>query len=497
MQVSTPTTTDPSIFAGAPRSVDNETVRTRLGDFQFQGGYPTEDAALRLADQLAYNRAIEAYLAQMPAVSQYHVWKGAAEAGSGVPNQLVIRQTWMNAETPQTMGNAEVIYALCALDLQRDGSTVVELPPGVGGGIYDQWQGKVVSLGPRTADRDVGGRFLLLPPDYAGTAPRTYVVAKSPTYRAVMGVSASLSSGGPDRAMALLKRVKVYPLAKAESPPAMTFVNGGGKAIDAIFPDTRQFFRDLAEIVEREPTVRISLAERLQLAAIGIEKGRLFEPAPDREALLDNAARLGAAIARAKSFAATDRSRLAYPDRRWEWAFSSARGTRPAQDCLGADRAAFAYVAFGLSPAMVEHVVGHSQYLWTPRDSNGAHLNGGKRYRLLLPPRIPARAFWSVVVYDAVSCCVLENGERLPTVSPFTNPEINSDGSVDLHFGPTAPSGHESNWIKTVSGRGWFPLLRLCGTPDSYLDTTWKPDDIVEVKYAHSAERRSRAANGA
>jgi hypothetical protein len=33
----------------------------------------------------------------------------------------------------------------------------------------------------------------------------------------------------------------------------------------------------------------------------------------------------------------------------------------------------------------------------------------------------------------------------------------NSDGSIDLYFGPEAPNGKEKNWVQTVKGKSWFP----------------------------------------
>ena len=42
----------------------------------------------------------------------------------------------------------------------------------------------------------------------------------------------------------------------------------------------------------------------------------------------------------------------------------------------------------------------------------------------------------------------------------------NGDGSHTIWFGPRAVPGHESNWIQTVSGKRWFPLLRLYGPRD-------------------------------
>jgi hypothetical protein len=36
--------------------------------------------------------------------------------------------------------------------------------------------------------------------------------------------------------------------------------------------------------------------------------------------------------------------------------------------------------------------------------------------------------------------------------------------------------------VKTVEGRGWFPLLRFYGPLQAFFDKTWKPNDIIEVK---------------
>ncbi len=134
---------------------------------------------------------------------------------------------------------------------------------------------------------------------------------------------------------------------------------------------------------------------------------------------------------------------------------------------------------------MVEkHVGTGSQYLWTPRDASGAFLDGSKRYRLHVPPNIPAKNFWSVVAYDADSRSILRSGQSFPSVSTYTKPAANADGSIDIDFGPESPSGSGSakNWIQTMPGKGWFVLFRFYGPLEPFFDQSWKPDDIVEVK---------------
>jgi hypothetical protein len=58
----------------------------------------------------------------------------------------------------------------------------------------------------------------------------------------------------------------------------------------------------------------------------------------------------------------------------------------------------------------------------------------------------------------------------------------NDDGSVDIYFGPTAPKGHEKNWLQTIDGKGWFGAIRLDGPQQPYFDQSWKPGDIEKVK---------------
>jgi hypothetical protein len=83
---------------------------------------------------------------------------------------------------------------------------------------------------------------------------------------------------------------------------------------------------------------------------------------------------------------------------------------------------------------------------------------------LRVPADLPVNNFWSVVVYDALSRSELRNDMALPSVSQYTGPVANDDGTVDIYFGPSMPARQEHNWIQTVPGRGLVPdLPRLRG----------------------------------
>ena len=146
-------------------------------------------------------------------------------------------------------------------------------------------------------------------------------------------------------------------------------------------------------------------------------------------------------------------------------------------------RTALFYMATLNTPAMTMKMIGAgSQYAWGDRDSSGEYLDGAKSYRLTLPANVPAKNFWSVVVYDPQTRSELQSGQPYPSKSSQTGEIVdNSDGSIDLYFGPEAPDGHESNWIQTVPGKGWFTLLRLYGPLEPWFDLTWRPGEFEKV----------------
>jgi hypothetical protein len=460
-----------------------ETLKTRFGDFQFKDGYPVGDAAQRLLDLQKLNRAVEVYTTQLMPVSEIGLREGLRAFGARTPQQVVIWEQLMDAGTVLLTANTETVYALAHLNLKTNGPTVVEAPPHMLGFLQDGLQRYLSDVGPLGADKGNGGKFLMLPPGFKGTVPGGYFVFQSPTYSVTLALRGFQADGTTDRAVALMKQIRIYPLAKAASPPAMQFMNGSKQDIQTVSPDDFRFFELLAVLVEEEPLDSFSPFERFQMQTIGIEKGKPFSPDDNSRALLQEAARLGGAIARANTYASSAPGVFYYTDRKWQavpagMTYTFTRDGAPQIDA----RNNVYYMAAGNSPSMMAKNVGQgSQYLWTYRDADGAFLDGSKSYRLHVLPKIPAGNFWSVLVYDPMSRSELQNGQPFPSVSSYTKPIVNPDGSIDILFGPTEPKA-KSNWIKTVAGRGFFPMFRFYGPAEPFFDKTWRLEDLVEVK---------------
>ena len=50
-----------------------------------------------------------------------------------------------------------------------------------------------------------------------------------------------------------------------------------------------------------------------------------------------------------------------------------------------------------------------------------------------------------------------------------------------MYFGPQAPAGKEHNWLQTIPGKGWFPILRLYSPLQPFFDKSWRPSEIEIV----------------
>jgi hypothetical protein len=239
------------------------------------------------------------------------------------------------------------------------------------------------------------------------------------------------------------------------------------------------------DIVQYEPNEAYHPEVLGQLAAIGIEKGKPFAPDDRMKKILTDAVAVGNATARTIAFKPRIKEAYYYPDSAWYTGFVGGSYQfllQPGVRFLDA-RVLFHYLATGITPAMAIKRVGvGSQYAIAATDSKGRPFDGSKTYKVHLPPNIPAKNFWSFVVYDNQTRSELQTDQQFPSIgSDKKNLVVNPDSSVDVWFGPTAPKGHETNWVQTVPDKGWNVVLRLYGPLESWFNKTWKPGEIEPV----------------
>jgi hypothetical protein len=455
-------------------------VETSIGSLNLNYGYPDDATTQKIYDNLDASRALQAYLLAIPIVNQAGMRASIAEFGPA--NQTVaIWEDLMDSKTVALTGNDNTIYSFIWLDTKK-GPLVVEIPPMVLGLIDDFWYRWVADVGITGADHGKGGKYLVLPPDYTGDIPEGYHVLKPSTYGTYLPFRSFLVDGSTKPGVESVKKhLKIYPLADKANPPEMKFVNASGIPSNFVSPGDYSFWGLLNEAIQEEPSAGSDPTTLGLFAAIGIEKGKPFNPDARMKKILTDAANIGAVTARATAFRVREKDAYFYPDSSWRLPFFGGYKFETSPGVSNLDGAVFFYYfAIAVTPAMDEKMIGKgSQYPWTAQDADGNPFEGGKNYKLRLPPNVPVKDFWSAIVYDNQTRSMIQTDQRFPSVSSQNkNLLVNADGSVDVYFGPKAPAGKENNWIQTIPGKGWFMLLRLYGPLEPWFDKTWKPGEI-------------------
>ena len=457
-----------------------DSVETRLGALRFFDGFPDAGTVQKVYDNLDFQRGVQVFLTTVQAAT-LHVERATCRSFGPDNYTVLITESLIDSRSLYTVANAEVMYNVMWLDT-HDGPLVLEIPPDVLGFINDFWSRWVSDVGRPGPDRGAGGRYLLLPPGYEGDVPDGFTVLPSRTFGNKLLFRTFYKDGDLAPAVENAKRFRVSPLSAADGyRPEMTFVDVSGRLFSNVPNCDVTFFDDVAAVVHEEPLEAVDPETRGLLASIGIRKDAPFAPDARMHAILTEAAAVGNATSRAILFATRDRRGYYYPDGWWQNAFIGGDTGFSPDGVLDLDaRTLLCYATQGVSPAMSLKMVGvGSQYAYNAHDAGGRYLDGGRTYRLHLPPDVPVKEFWAVTIYDPQTRSMLRTDQRLPEVSskmPAT--VINPDTSADVYFAPEAVPGPESNWIQTVPGKGWFATMRLYAPLEPWFDKTWRPGEI-------------------
>jgi hypothetical protein len=507
-----------------PAITTPDKVQTSIGTLEFKDGAPSADTVRKVYDSLDFVRGVDAFMNSFSGASAYAIREGFHSIGAD-DNTIVVFSDLMDSNSLFLTANADTIYTVAVLDLTK-GPLVVEVPPLALGTLNDMWFGWIIDIGLPGPDRGEGGKYLLVPPGYEGPLPDSgFHVGRSKTMHVLYAVRAFMDNNDPKPAVASIKKsLKVYPytpggygtsiataldgkVRPAAIPPVppTKFVEGSGKSFNTIPPNDFSYFEMVNKMVQLEPATSFSPELSGQLAAIGIVKGKPFNPDARMRKILADAAAVGNAAGRVLNWRASEYAGWAYypgsmwANMLWQGGYTfetpppmlTREGIKPFPP-TGAktldSRTAFYYAYTMDSPGMIMRLpnVG-SQYLMGFTDAAKNPFDGGKTYRVTLPPKIPAAKFWSFTLYDNQTRSMLQTPQRYPRAGSQTYPSpaavANADGSTTIYFSPSKPAdAKDGNWIQTLPGKGWFTLLRLYSPEESFFDKTWRPSEIELVK---------------
>lgn len=467
---------------GVGPAVHAESVKTRVGRIELELGVPTEHSAHGLFDSMDFQRACQAYLWALPAVGFEYVLREQRNDLGAKNGDVVIYKGHRDVSRFLTP-NVTTPYIIGFMDLAEAGPMALQVPAGaIAGSAMDFWQRPLTDFGMTGPDQGQGGLYLLVGPGQEPPQglPANVKIVRSPTFG--IGFFYRALDADPAKAEAMEKAIRTYPWSQRDNPRATQHIKPNAPQT-ATLPRGMEYWEQLAAVINREPVDDRDRFFVAMLRPLGIERGKAFKPDDRQRKLLTEGAQVGELMAKANSFDKRFPGSRYRSDTHWDYVIMA----DPAQDLADYsqldERGAYFYEAVALSKGMVTKTPGVGQaYLGSYRDKNGHAFDGGKSYRLRVPPNPPAKQFWSVTVYDTETRGIIQNTQKIADRSSRQDLVANADGSVDVYFGPKAPKGFEKNWIPTVPGRSWFTYFRLYAPLEPYFDRSWPLPDIELVK---------------
>ena len=125
-----------------------------------------------------------------------------------------------------------------------------------------------------------------------------------------------------------------------------------------------------------------------------------------------------------------------------------------------------------------------SAYTWTYRDANGDWLDPARTYRLRLPAPVPAKDFWSIVVYDLWTRSMLANGQTFPSRNSYAQGSADERRRVHRHL----HRPRSTLWLRgeldshTARERAGSRSCACTARPSHGSTGTWKPGDLEPVE---------------
>ena len=434
----------------------------------------------------AVNDAVDVYIYGYPLVTMDMTRKfmtnyAALEGNRGPMGQIIKLRSYPAVDDHAvTAPNADTLYTTAWLDVSKE-PWVFSIPD-MGDRYYlmpmlDGWTDVFQVPGKRTT----GGKtqkYAITGPGWSGTLPAGVSEYKSPTGM-VWILGRIYCTGTPDdyaKVHALQDKFSLVPLSYYGKPytplpgevdNSLDMKTAVRDQVDAL--GVSEYFTYLARLMKTNPPTAADAPIVAQMAKIGLVPGQDFDGsklgALDKEAIK--------AVPKLAQLKIMEHFKKAGQPVNG-WMFTTVAGT------YGTDYIQRALItAIGLGANRPQDAV----YPTAEKDADGKVFDGATHKYVVhfdknqMPP---AKAFWSITMYDA-SYFFVPNSLNRYTLSSRNKFLTNADGSVDLYLQADSPGkAKEANWLPAPKAK-FIPMMRLywpSDTPPSIIDGSWKPPAI-------------------
>jgi hypothetical protein len=366
--------------------------------------------------------------------------------------------------------NVDTLYSISHLDLGK--GPIVLSHPDMGSRYFDfefvdPYTNVLGYVGTRVTGTHAG-RFAIVWTKGRKKAPPGMRVIRSP-YRRVWVIGRTLATDTPADLRRAHRKQTQYRLSPSPHPRP----HRPGKPKQAPLPnDGLALLRKLDRALAQNPPPKRDLPALRRLRAIGVGPG--LDPTK---------AGLSAEALSALKAAVEDEAATLIGDSRVEVAGKALANNGwlvldPKVGRYGTDYDLRALVAvLGIGANTPEESI----YPTALADSEGRLFDGANRYRLVFDKPPPARAFWSLTLYDADAFLVPNSANRYALGNFHPPLRRRGDGSIVVVVSHDKPSEQGVNWLPAPA-QGMFRLnLRLYWPRKSALDGSWRPPPVERM----------------
>jgi hypothetical protein len=444
------------------------------------------EAEAAMTEEEAHSIGVDAYLYFYSLVSVDITRRQVTNAesgkipGFGPPNMFHSLGAFPTADFKTVVRpNFDTLYSSAFLDMT--GEPVIVSTPDTGGRYYllpmlDAWSDVFASPGWRTTGT-LADNFLITPPGWNGTVPAGMTRINAPTPQVwIIGRTKTDGPADYDAVHKIQAGYKVTLLSRW-GKPAQPIEVKIDPSVDMKTPPKTQvdrmpagkFFAYAAEVLKVNPPHITDQPIIAQLKKIGIEPGKSFDLDKAEPAVRKG---LESAPSEAQQLMASTLPTLARVANGW----AMNTNTMGVYGNWYLKRAIVAQA--GLGANLPEDAI----YPLNLADETGKPLDGANKYTLHFDKggTPPARAFWSVTLYDNDGFQVANHLNRF-AVSSWMPFKYNADGSLDLYFQNESPGADkEANWLPAPKGP-FNLMMRLYAPRSEALTGKWNPPPVMRV----------------
>ena len=434
---------------------------------------PLDALSPEAREELAYSTGIQAFIYAYPLlhVNQFrHLFHSpAAPSYRGPANQLNHFRELANASSKGTAAspNNDTLYTLTFMDLSEQ-PVIVETPD-MGDRYFtiqlaDFYATNFGDIGTRH-NNGAAGKYLLVGPHWQGTPPPGITqVFRSPTPWAMTLLRILVDNRDELEAVHVIQ--DSFKLSTLDDRPLPAFDPSQLPGIpEANNPS------QLWAVINRELTANPPPAADAplvdQFAPIGIGPGQSEDISQLDPAIQRGLNRAAAAGMKIVLQAANDIS--------GDTTYNGWGYPHPDIGDYGTD---YLYRAGVTRMGLMANEPAEATYLSLYTDAQGQSLQGNQRYRLHfaadeLPP---AKAFWSITIYDRDTYKLVENGINRYSIGDRTEGiQFAEDGSLSITISQDTPDAqYRPNWLPAPAGE-FYLIMRIYLPEDNVIAQQWQP----------------------